>query len=109
MAKTKRNDWKERECCDVCGEYNVHCTCEPEDKGPMTNVEFLTDVMEFSKAGPLMQVFILDALAKWADIVAETPIEELREQFKSMPFGPSADAWQRTANELKQRLAERGL
>lgn len=74
---------------------------------PQNNTEFLTDLMEYSKSGPIMQVFIIDALAKQAKRIAETPLEELVKAFGNFPF-VSPEAWQATAKELHQKLQERG-
>lgn len=41
-----------------------------------TNTEFLTDLMDCSRAGPLMQAFILTAIEKYAKMVIANPIED---------------------------------
>ena len=62
----------------------------------MTNTEFVTDLMEFSPSGILMQIFIVDALGKWADIVARQP---------PMEHGLiDGEAWKACAIELRERI-----
>lgn len=36
-----------------------------------TNTQFITDLMEFAKSGPLMQAFVLEAISKYAERCAE--------------------------------------
>ncbi len=72
-------------------------------KAQMTNVEFVTDMMDFSNYGALAQMFIIDALTKWSGKVAETPIEVLREQFGENSF-INPDAWHGVAKEIKAKL-----
>lgn len=42
-------------------------------KKPETNVEFVTRLMEWSKHGPLAQVFVITAIEKYAETVADSP------------------------------------
>lgn len=44
----------------------------------MTNVECVTDLMEFSSYGPLAQMFVVDALLKHATSVAKFSDEDLQ-------------------------------
>ncbi|WP_185732926.1 hypothetical protein [Burkholderia seminalis] len=37
----------------------------------MTNLECLTDIMEFSRYGALAQAFVMDALSKHAEHIAK--------------------------------------
>lgn len=69
----------------------------------MTNVECVTDIMEFSRFGALAQAFVMDVLSKHARQVAETPIEALREAFGENPM-IGADAWQGVAKEIHTKL-----
>ena len=36
-----------------------------------TNVEFITDLMEFSNNGPMIQVYVLEALRLYSDSVVQ--------------------------------------
>lgn len=68
-----------------------------------TNVQIVKDIMEYSNHGALVQMFVIDALTKWSKMVADKPIEELREQFGENAF-ISADAWQGVAKEVQAKL-----
>ncbi|MFV8624987.1 hypothetical protein ACNREE_11085 [Ralstonia pseudosolanacearum] len=68
-----------------------------------TNIEFVRELMDFSHFGPLAQMFVIDALSKWSDKIAQTPIEELRKAFEGNPL-IGADAWQGVAREIKAKL-----
>ncbi|WP_247539140.1 hypothetical protein [Ralstonia pseudosolanacearum] len=70
---------------------------------PKTNIEFVCELMDFSRFGPLAQMFVIDALSKWSDKIAQTPIEELRRAFEGNPL-INADAWQGVAAEIKAKL-----
>jgi hypothetical protein len=64
-----------------------------------TNIEFVTEMMEFSSTGPMMQIFIMDALDKRSEAVMA--MEEKPEGWTDMI---NWDAWKRSAIELNQRL-----
>lgn len=70
---------------------------------PKTNIELVCELMDFSPFGPLAQMFVIDALTKWSDKIADTPIEELRKAFEGNPL-ISAEAWQGVAREIKEKL-----
>jgi hypothetical protein len=70
-------------------------------KRPKTNVEFVKHLMEYSNYGPLAQLFILDAIAKWADIIDQT---DPRKVDSAMISG---DAWVGVAREIKAKLEQR--
>lgn len=74
-----------------------------ENDTPMTNVEFVTDLMEFSKFGGVAQVFVIDALAKFSKRVAEAAPEE----FSDMGGFISGEAWQGVAREIQQKIEAR--
>ena len=71
-----------------------------------TNVEFVEEIMEFSKAGAMMQMFVIEALGKWADIIANMDIEELKEQFGDYSI-VCPESWQATAKELQEKLNDK--
>jgi hypothetical protein len=68
-----------------------------------SNVECITDIMEFSSYGPLAQAFVMDALAKHAERIAGMPLEELKGAFGTNPM-IGAEAWQGVAKEIKTKL-----
>lgn len=70
-----------------------------------TNMDIVSDLMTFSRNGGLMQLFVIDALGKWADIIANKSDEELTEAFGKNSF-INPIAWKRCAIECKERLSE---
>ncbi len=69
----------------------------------MTNLECLTDIMEFSRYGALAQAFVMDALSKHAERIAELPLDELQKQLGNHPL-VSARAWHGVAQEIHTKL-----
>lgn len=66
-----------------------------------TNIEKITGIMEYSKFGALAQMFVMDAVSKFANLVANTPIEEL----ESMRNGLiSPEGWRGVAVEIAEKL-----
>tara|TARA_B110000046_G_C12945453_1_gene377777 strand:+ start:218 stop:451 length:234 start_codon:yes stop_codon:yes gene_type:complete len=63
-----------------------------------TNTEFVTHLMEFNNSGPMAQVFIVEAIRKYADEVANNP-DMVRDQWK-LPI-VSADAWISAATSIQ--------
>ena len=67
----------------------------------LTNVEKITQIMEYSEFGALAQMFVMDAVSKFANLVANTPIEEL----ESMRNGLiSPEGWRGVAVEIAEKL-----
>lgn len=67
----------------------------------LTNVEKITQIMEYSEFGALAQIFVMDAVSKFANLVANTPIEEL----ESMRNGLiSPEGWRGVATEIAEKL-----
>lgn len=71
---------------------------------PKTNIDFVCQLMDFSRFGPLAQMFVIDALSKWSDNIAQTPIEESRKAFEGNPL-IGVEAWQGVAWGIKEKLA----
>lgn len=63
-----------------------------------SNTEFLVDLMDFAKAGPLMQAFVLEAVAKYAEQCAKADPAV----FDSPMLNGAA--WHRCAVEAKAAL-----
>ena len=63
-----------------------------------TNVEFLMRVMDFAKSGPLMQAFVLEACAKYAEACAKADPATF-----DTPMLNGA-AWHRCAVELRDEI-----
>jgi len=64
-----------------------------------TNTEFLTDLMEFAKSGPLMQAFVLEAVSKYATACAAADPAAFDSPLMT------GTAWHRCAVEAKAALA----
>ena len=77
-----------------------HCK-EAEMAKQKTNIAFVRDLMEFSQHGALAQLFVLDALSKWADIIANT------DPVKCDSPMISGEAWVGVAKEIKGKLDAR--
>ena len=63
-----------------------------------TNVEFIVDLMNFNNSGALAQVFIVDAIMKRADTVAELDPAAIDHPLIS------GHAWVRCAQEIRDRM-----
>lgn len=70
-------------------------------KKPQTNVEFVTNLMEFSRYGALAQIFVLDALDKWSKKISEC---EPAQVDSAMING---QAWVGVAKEIQEKLNAR--
>lgn len=69
----------------------------------LTNVEVITDIMEFSRFGVLAQMFVMDALSKQARAVSDAPPEAFEGDGWKDSF-MTAEAWQGVAREIADRL-----
>ena len=61
-----------------------------------TNVEFITDLMEFSQHGAMMQAFVMNAIEQYAQ---QAMVERLPDKGFISP-----DLWQAIAKELLDKL-----
>jgi hypothetical protein len=69
-----------------------------------SNVEFITDLMESSRHGPIMQAVVITALQVYSDIVLENP-EELKKEMKNSFI--SGDTWVKCCQELSDSIKNR--
>lgn len=69
------------------------------EKKIKTNIEFVTELMTFSYHGELTQVFVIEALRRYADIISSQPKPE-----GDTEGVVSAIAWHEIAEETKARL-----
>jgi len=69
---------------------------------PKTNVEFVTELMEFSNFGALAQLFVIDALDKWSARIKDADLSDWGDDSFIHP-----DAWKGVAAEINQKLKER--
>jgi len=65
---------------------------------PMTNIEKVTHIMSFSKYGALAQLFVMDALHKWTDIISKASPEQVGNGFID------GEAWIGVAREIQATL-----
>jgi hypothetical protein len=70
-----------------------------------TNDETLSHLMNFAKSGPVVQLFIMDALAKHADVVAALTDEQAVEKIGQNGFIHPL-AWRDAAKEIKATLGD---
>ena len=68
---------------------------------PETNVEFITDLMEHSNHGALIQAFVIHAIYRYAKKVAAAKPQDLDTNLLS------GHAWHGCAVEVCQKLAQR--
>jgi hypothetical protein len=68
-----------------------------------TNAETLEHLMNWAKSGPIVQLFIMDALGKYADRVGQLTDEQAIEQIGDNGF-ISPIAWRNAAREIKTTL-----
>jgi hypothetical protein len=73
-------------------------------KEQKTNVETVTELMEFSNFGPLAQVFVIDALCKMSEAVAESKVEDYPDTGFIHP-----EAWIGVAKEIREKLKKYDL
>jgi hypothetical protein len=67
-------------------------------KRPMTNIEKVTHLMTYSSYGALSQMFVMEALQKWSDIISSASIRDVDNGF----INP--EAWIAVAKEIRERL-----
>ena len=66
-----------------------------------TNTEFLVDLMDFSSTGALMQLFVLEGIRIYAEMVRDDESVWPENSFVSQA------AWKKCAEEVLQKLAEK--
>ncbi|WP_339800738.1 hypothetical protein [Saezia sanguinis] len=69
----------------------------------MTNVEFVTDLMEYSKYGAMAQLFVIEALHHYSNSVANAS----HEQFEEWNGLISPQVWQGVAREIAEKIENR--
>lgn len=68
-----------------------------------TNIEAITDMMEFSSHGALAQAFVIEAIDQYAKAVMDASQEDIDAMRGSFL---SPEAWQGVAREIKGKLDE---
>lgn len=70
-------------------------------KKELDNVAFVRDLMSRSNFGPLAEMFVIDALAKWSKIISESDPAALENGLVN------GAAWQGVAKEIQAKLDAR--
>jgi len=70
-------------------------------KEPETNIEFLNNLMEYSKTGALMQLFVMTAIEKYGAMIEACDEEDWNTNFISL------EGWKCCAVEIREKLAAR--
>lgn len=72
-----------------------------EVRSHKSNTEFVTELMEFSKSGPLTQVFVIEAIRYYSELIVKNgePKENLMQLISPV-------AWYKVAVEVDKRLKE---
>jgi hypothetical protein len=66
-----------------------------------TNVEFVTRMMEFSNYGALAQLFILESIRNWSELVAKADPVKVDSPMIS------GQAWVGVAKEIQEKMTAR--
>jgi hypothetical protein len=67
-------------------------------KRPMTNIEKVTHIMNYSNYGALAQMFVMEALHKWSGTISKASPEQVENGFIN------AEAWIGVAREIQGAL-----
>ena len=67
-------------------------------KSPMTNIERVQHIMTYSRYGALAQLFVMDALHKWTDIISKASPQQVDNGFVD------PEAWIGVAAEIQNAL-----
>ena len=67
-------------------------------KRPMTNIEKVTHIMSYSNYGALAQLFVMEALLRWSDIVSKADANKVDNGLIS------GEAWIGVAKEIQNAL-----
>jgi hypothetical protein len=70
-----------------------------------TNAETVEHLMNWAKSGPIVQLFVMDSLRKFATTVAALTDEEAEAKFSNLGFIHPL-AWRDAAREVQQTLDE---
>lgn len=72
---------------------------------PRDNTDFILRLMQYSNNGALMQLFVLEAVRRYGELLRDTPQEAIDNQFGPNSF-LSGSAWKKTGEEAVKRLDE---
>jgi len=78
-----------------------------EDKKPdiRSNVEFVTEIMEFHSSGPVAQLFVIEALRVYCAYIAAQDIHKIRAKDEANPqVMISAEQWWAVGVDIQKEL-----
>jgi len=67
-------------------------------KRPMTNTEKVIHIMTYSNFGALAQMFVMESLHKWSDVISKASPEQVDNGFVN------GEAWIGVAKEIQRAL-----
>ena len=70
-----------------------------------TNIDVVTEIMNYSRYGALAQFFVMDALLKLSDTVSKATPKEFG---KTNALAVNPEAWIGVAKEIKEKLKKEG-
>lgn len=77
---------------------------KPTRTRPMDNAEFLAELMNHAKTGPILQMVLIAAIYNYTRKVVDTPLEDLQEALVPMFC---AESWRAAALEIQDALEAR--
>lgn len=72
---------------------------------PRTNIAFILRLMQISRHGAMMQLWLIECIRRYGEMCKKTPLEEVEKQFGENSF-ISAKGWKGTGEEALERLDE---
>jgi hypothetical protein len=66
-----------------------------------TNIEAITDIMQFSRCGALAQAFVMEAVSRYAKQVSEYTPQQVASISTELMSG---ETWQTVAKEIRGKL-----
>lgn len=74
-----------------------------------SNTEIITDIMEFSAAGPMSQMFIIEAIRKYGEQIIDDQ-DKINDLTSTSYIGPNGfidgEAWVHTAKTVLNEISE---
>ena len=69
-----------------------------------SNVEFLTELMDFAQTGPMVQMIIIEGITRYVDDILKDTDTTKKQMEKTFISG---EAWIKSAREIKSALNEK--
>ena len=67
-----------------------------------TNIDFVMEMMNFSKFGAMSQLFIMNAIDKMSSATAEADLDQLKKEMGDGMVSP--EAWHGVAKEIQEKM-----